>query len=123
MSIRVALMAAMALSAGALADTPAAPTAPRPSSATEVRWDDSHMLSRHAETPRSARPRIEGESGYGALSSGNATRSATTVQELEFTTQREWRQGALSTGSNAKAAARASESAVANDGSGRRGRR
>jgi len=33
-------------------------------------WDDSHMQSRHQETPPTNRPRISGESGYGALQSG-----------------------------------------------------
>lgn len=108
MRLAAAIVIGMATSAGAWADAPA-PGAPP---AAGAQWDDSHMRSRHRETPRTKRPRLEGESGYGALVSGNATASAATVQELEFTTQREWEQGALSTGSAEKAKAAASASTV-----------
>jgi hypothetical protein len=105
MRIAAAVVIAMAAHASAWAEAPAKPAAaPAPS----AQWDDSHMQSRHRETPRTERPRLTGESGYGALVSGNATRSAPAVQELEFTSQREWEKGALSTGSNAKAQAAAS---------------
>jgi hypothetical protein len=105
MRIRAALMIAMAASIGAWAEAPK-PANPAPTAGE--RWDDSHMRSRHQDVRRTERPRIQGESGYGALSSGNATASAPSVQELEFTTQREWEQGALSTGSNERARATAS---------------
>jgi uncharacterized protein YkwD len=98
------------VSAGADAPPAKPPAAPSATSAASSgpEWDDSHMRSLHRETPRTTRPRLVGESGYGALARGTATPSAPSVQELEFTTQREWAQGPLSTGSNAKQAASAS---------------
>lgn len=74
--------------------------------ATGPQWDDSHMRSRHEETPATNRPRISGESGYGALQSGSATTNTAVRPELEYTSQRQWIQGALSSsGSSNQAAA------------------
>lgn len=106
MRIAAAILIAMATGTSAWAEAPA--SAPQP--AAGAQWDDSHMRSRHRETPRTERPRIQGESGYGALVSGSATPSSATVRELEFTTQREWEQGKLSTGSKERAKAAASAS-------------
>jgi|GEM_PF-3405232 len=68
-------------------------------------WDDSHMRSRHQEFRSEERPRITGESGYGALQSGSATTSTAVSPELEYTSQRQWIQGALSSSSSSKAPA------------------
>jgi hypothetical protein len=105
MRIGMAVLIALVGSMGAWADAPANPAAAADSGA---RWDDSHMQSRHRDTPRTSRPRLEGESGYGALASGGAASSKQIMEELEFTSQREWAQGPLSTGSDAKAKAAAS---------------
>jgi hypothetical protein len=113
MRLLAAVAIAMAASVGAWADTPASGST---GGTTGAQWDDSHMQSRHQDTPRTSRPHLTGESGYGALASGNATASAPTVQELEFTSQREWEQGALSTGSKAKAEAAASASQSSTSG-------
>jgi len=67
-------------------------------------WDDSHMQSRHQEFRSEQRPRITGESGYGALQSGSATTSLAVSPELEYTTQRQWIQGALSSSSSSSKA-------------------
>ena len=111
MRIAAALVTLTMASAGAWADEPAPTAQPPAEPATGAKWDDSHMQSRYRDTPRTQRPKIEGESGYAALATGTATHSAPAVQELEFTTQREWEQGKLSTGSKAKAAATASQNA------------
>ena len=59
-------------------------------------WDDSHMQSRYQATPPSSRPRFSGESGYGALASGGGTATKTAVsEEIEYTSERQWIQGAL----------------------------
>jgi hypothetical protein len=105
MRIRLAVLIAMAASTGAWADAPAKEKTAADSGA---QWDDSHMQSRHRETPRTNRPRLTGESGYGALASGSSTTSKAVAEELEFTSQRQWTQGALSTGSTASAEAAAS---------------
>lgn len=105
MRIGIALLIAMAASAAAWADAPVKANAAADSGA---QWDDSHMQSRHQDTPRTSRPRLEGESGYGALASGSATSSKQVEEALEFTSQREWAQGPLSTGSTARAKAAAS---------------
>ena len=63
------------------------------------KWDDSHMQSRHAEVRSAERPRISGESGYGALANGTASAAKSVKPELEYTSQREWVQGDLSTSS------------------------
>jgi hypothetical protein len=104
----------MAASGGAWAEEPARERTPG-GAAAGAGWDDSHMQSRHGETPRTNRPRISGVTGYGALVSGAAEPSKPTVEELEFTSQREWAQGALSVGSNERA--RAAESASQPSGS------
>jgi hypothetical protein len=106
------LLAAMTASAGALAEAPPAKEQP-PS--TGARWDDSHMQSRYQETPRTKRPRITGESGYGALTSGTAQASKQVSEQIEFTSQRQWNEGPLSTGSVANA--KAAESAAGASGS------
>jgi hypothetical protein len=83
----------------AAAETPAAPgEAPRERAPAQsgAAWDDSHMASRYQETPRSNRPRIVGESGYGALASGSAATQEQVPDGIEFTTQRQWVQGAFS---------------------------
>lgn len=81
----------------ALADPP--PLEPQANGSREAAaWDDAHMRSRYQETPRTARPRIIGESGYGALESGSAQTRDEVAQELEFTTQRQWVQGPLGKG-------------------------
>jgi len=105
MRIGMALLIAMVANAAAWADAPLSKNAAADSGA---QWDDSHMQSRHQDTPRTTRPRIEGESGYGALESGSASSSKQVTEELEFTSQREWTQGPLSTGSGAQAKAAAS---------------
>ena len=61
-----------------------------------AQWDDSHMQSRQQEFPDPAPTRVIGESGYGALHSGSAVTSTDVTPELEYTTQRQWIQGALS---------------------------
>lgn len=71
-------------------------------------WDDSHMRSRHQVAPPNGRPRIEGTSGYAQILNGGAETKTEVATELEFTTQREWAQGPLSTSSNAKSEAAAS---------------
>ena len=106
---------AMATSGSAWAEEPARTSAP--AGAAGAQWDDSHMQSRHGETPRTNRPRISGVTGYGALVSGGAEPSKPAVEELEFTSQREWAQGGLSVGSNERA--RAAESAGRPSGSSR----
>jgi hypothetical protein len=84
----------------ASAETPAATeeAAPEraPVAASGAGWDDSHMASRYQETPRSSRPRVMGESGYGALASGSAATQEQVPDGIEFTTQRQWVQGAFS---------------------------
>jgi hypothetical protein len=131
MRTMTALMIAMAMSASAWAgDPPAQPTpaahAAKPPDATGAthatgavgaNWDDSHMQSRYGETQQAARPRISGQTGYAALANRNAEPSASQVRELEFTTQREWEKGELST--NSRARARAAESASMSSGSSR----
>jgi hypothetical protein len=81
------------------------------------KWDDSHMQSRHSETRSSERPRISGESGYGALLNGSAGTSKTVKPELEYTSQREWVQGNLSTSSK-NHSAREATSTKSGDSSG-----
>lgn len=98
MRIGMAVLMAMAAGAAAWADAPAKESAAADSGA---QWDDSHMQSRHRDTPRGSRPRLTGESGYGALASGSAKSSDRVATELEFTSQRQWTQGALPTGSTA----------------------
>ena len=114
MRFAAAVAIAMAASAGAWAEEPARAGEP---AAAGAQWDDSHMQSRHGETPRTNRPRISGVTGYGALVNGGAEPSKQTVEELEFTSQREWAQGELSVGSNERA--RAAESASRPSGSSR----
>jgi hypothetical protein len=118
MRIGMAVLIAMAAGAGAWADAPAKESAPADSGA---QWDDSHMQSRHQDTPRTNRPRLEGESGYGALASGSATSSKQVSEELEFTSQREWLQGPLSTRSAAEAKAAASAASDSRSSSIQRG--
>jgi hypothetical protein len=118
MRIGMALLIAMAASAAAWADAPANQSAAADSGA---QWDDSHMQSRHQDTPRTSRPRLEGESGYGALASGSATSSQQIAEELEFTSQREWAKGPLSTGSAARAKAAASAAGEASSSGIQRG--
>jgi hypothetical protein len=112
MRIGMALVIAMAASAAASADAPASANGVADFGA---QWDDSHMQSRHQDTPRGSRPRLTGESGYGALASGSAKSSDQVATELEFTSQRQWTQGPLSTGSAAQA--KAAESTANGSGS------
>lgn len=69
------------------------------------RWDDSHMQSRYQPTPPSNRPRLEGTSGYAQVLNGGAETRTAVATQLEYTTQRQWIQGPLSTGSEAKSEA------------------
>jgi hypothetical protein len=100
MRIGVAVLIGMAVSAAAWADAPANESVAADSGA---QWDDSHMQSRHQDTPGGSRPRLTGESGYGALATGSTKSSDQVATELEFTSQRQWTQGALPTGSAAGA--------------------
>jgi hypothetical protein len=108
----LALAAVMTTGASALADEPAATPTP---TAHGAGWDDSHMQARYQETPRSKRPRITGESGYGALASGSAAASKEVSEKIEFTSQRQWVQGPLSTSSARKP--KTSPSATSGDAS------
>jgi hypothetical protein len=110
MRTTAAVVIAMAVGVGAWAGEPPARAAQAGPGAAGAQWDDSHMQSRHGETRTSARPRISGQSGYGALASGSAEPSEAQVKELEFTTQREWEMGKLSTNSRERAKAAASAS-------------
>jgi hypothetical protein len=102
------VVAAIGMCASAWAEVPA-PKQPSAGPAGAA-WDDSHMQSRYQETGRVQRPRLSGQSSYGALASGGAESSGNVKEQLEFTSQREWAQGPLSTGSVAKA--QAAESAA-----------
>ena len=62
-----------------------------------ARWDDSHMQSRHQDTPSSTRVKLSGESGYSALASGSSETTTTVPEAIEYTSQRQWVQGSLST--------------------------
>ncbi len=62
-----------------------------------ARWDDSHMQSRHQATPPSTRVKFSGESGYGALASGSSETTTAVPESIEYTSQRQWVQGSLST--------------------------
>jgi hypothetical protein len=53
------------------------------------------MASRYEPTKPSNRPRIEGETGYALLARGGAVARTKVESELEFTSQRQWTQGAL----------------------------
>ena len=105
MRIRMLAMSmTMAWGTSAWAETPRPPAQPSASPAPSAPWDESHMRSRYQETPRGKRPLITGESGYGALASGSSQTATRVSPELEFTSQREWAQGPLSTSSSANAA-------------------
>jgi hypothetical protein len=93
----LALATAVTVAVGAVAAAEE-PRAQSPSPA----WDDSHMQARYQETPRTNRPRITGESGYGALASGSAEASKQVSEEIEYTSQRQWIQGQLSTSNSRK---------------------
>jgi len=100
---RSGLWISMACMLGAVAsgaETPAVSAAP-PSSSPPPRqataWDDSHMQSRYRATPPTNRPRISGESGYAALASGSSETRTAVSESVEFATQRQWTQGAVST--------------------------
>jgi hypothetical protein len=97
----LAILISMTTGAGAWAETPA--PAAEPASAAAA-WDDSHMRSRYQETPRAKRPLITGETGYGALASGSAAASSAVAEGIEFTSQRQWTQGNLSTSTPASQA-------------------
>ena len=74
-------------------------------------WDDSHMQSRFQATPPSSRPRFSGESGYSALANGSAAGTKTAVpEEIEYTSQRQWIQGALTPSDPRESAATPSNS-------------
>lgn len=62
-----------------------------------ARWDESHMQSRHQATPPSTRVKFSGESGYGALASGSTETTTAVPEAIEYTSQRQWVQGSLST--------------------------
>jgi len=103
------LGAALGLASAALAEEPKpAPAAPTPAPATQtpassdaVAWDDSHMQSRYEPVKPSNRPRLEGETSYGLLARGGGGEARTSVEpELEFTSQRQWVQGSLSSQSS-----------------------
>lgn len=83
-------------------------------------WDDSHMRSRHQAMPPSTRPRFEGMSGYAALASGTAETKTEVASELEFTSQREWTQGVLSSASRPADADPGNRPRGAGTGAGRR---
>ncbi|HEY8121602.1 MAG TPA: hypothetical protein VII78_09810 [Myxococcota bacterium] len=101
------LAIAMGTSAGAWAETPDAAAGSNASTAAAAgaKWDDSHMQSRYQETPRTKRPRLVGESGYGALASGSSATSQRVSEGIEFTSQRQWIQGELPTSASANGAA------------------
>jgi hypothetical protein len=85
--------------AGSGAETPAvsaAPPAGAPPERAAPAWDDSHMQSRYQTTPPTNRPRISGESGYAALTSGSSETRTAVSESVENATQRQWTQGALS---------------------------
>ncbi len=110
----LALATVVTVGASASADEPAAAPAPVATAAAQgAAWDDSHMQARYQETPRTKRPRITGESGYGALASGSAAASKEVSEEIEFTSQRQWIQGQLSTSNSRKP--KTSESALGGD--------
>jgi hypothetical protein len=75
------------------------------------------MRSRHEETPATNRPRVSGESGYGALLSGSAKTNTAVTPELEYTSQRQWIQGALSSSGSSNTTA-APQKASGDKGSG-----
>jgi hypothetical protein len=107
----LAIVVAMTAGAGASAETPA----PQEAAASGASWDDSHMRARYQETPRTQRPRITGESGYGALASGSAESSTQVSEAIEYTSQRQWIQGALTP---SRAQPSAGQSVKEGDGSG-----
>ena len=75
-----------------------------------ARWDDSHMQSRHQETPSSTRVKLSGESGYGALASGSSETTTAVPEAIEYTSQRQWVQGPLSTSKKRSGAAASGDS-------------
>jgi hypothetical protein len=92
------------LAQGVHAQEAATPSAPPESAAPRAAeaWDDSHMRTRHQDFVPPSRPRIEGTSGYAQVLNGGAETKTEVATELEFTSQREWTQGPLSTSSSAK---------------------
>jgi len=75
--------------------TPSEAGASQATQSQAAAWDDSHMQSRYQTTPPTTRPRISGESGYGALASGSSETRTAVGEAVEFSTQRQWKQGAL----------------------------
>lgn len=73
-------------------------------------WDDSHMQSRHQATPPSTRAKFTGESGYGALASGSSETTTAVPEAIEYTSQRQWVQGSLSTSKKPSGAAASGDS-------------
>ena len=55
------------------------------------------MQSRHQATPPSTRVKLSGESGYGALASGSSETTTAVPEAIEYTSQRQWVHGSLST--------------------------
>ncbi|HEU4429080.1 MAG TPA: hypothetical protein VFT98_10020 [Myxococcota bacterium] len=97
-SIACALCAvASAAETPAVGAAPPASATPPPAPPQAAAWDDSHMQSRYQPTPPTNRPRISGESGYAALTSGSSETRTAVSESVEFATQRQWTQGALST--------------------------
>ena len=97
-------VATVALAEAPPAAQPAPTPAPARASADAAAWDDSHMQSRYQPVQPSNRTRIEGETGYGLLARGGAEARKQVEPELEFTSQRQWAQGSLSSSSSAGAA-------------------
>ncbi len=58
------------------------------------------MQSRYEPVKPSNRPRLEGETSYGLLARGGGEARTSVEPELEFTSQRQWVQGALSSQSS-----------------------
>lgn len=104
-SMWLSWIAGALLAQGMHAQEAATPNAPAESAAPRAAeaWDDSHMRAKHQDfVPPPSRPRIEGTSGYAQVVNGGAETKTEVATELEFTTQREWTQGPLSTSSGAK---------------------
>jgi hypothetical protein len=101
----VLAFAGLLVAGSAAAEEPAAPAPERAAASSASAWDESHMQSRYQATPPSTRPKLTGESGYGALASGSSETRTVVPEAIEYTSQRQWVQGALSTSTQASGAA------------------